>query len=426
MKNNLFRVDGRFYYGWVMLLCGFICLFVCDVIKNNCSPLFYAPICEELGITRSVYVQTNTFLIVAQLISSFFIGKIYKRFRMKWVFSVCMIVVCVCFLCLSRATALWQFYLLSAIQGVGWSGATNIPVSLMASNWFGPKVKGTALSIALMGNAVGALVWVNLIQSVILSHGWRTAYLVEAGITVCLIPFALALLVDYPSDKAYSHRVGDPTAAAGETQTAQLQGLTGLQAVRTARWWLQWFAHMLVVIAAAGFISQFVLYYTDLTGDDTKAALVYSTACGVVVIGKFLLGLVSDLIHVKRSSFIAAMIFAGTFICLALATNNPGFFTGVIWTYMIGGAMPHILPPLVSARNFGDKELGVLNSWMNMSGNIGQIVGPIVCAFIFDTTGSYQMAWVILAVIAALSGVCYLLSCLVSRQKVIAMGYKPD
>lgn len=83
MKKNLFKVDGRFYYGWVMLLCGFMSMFICYVIKVNCSSLFTAPVCEELGVTRSEFILMNTIMTVVMLVSSAFIGKIYKKYPMK-------------------------------------------------------------------------------------------------------------------------------------------------------------------------------------------------------------------------------------------------------------------------------------------------------------------------------------------------------
>ena len=163
-KKNVFTIDGRFYYGWVMLLCGFMTMFICYVVKANCSSLFYTPICEELGVTRTAYTQTNTVLTITMLIGSAFIGKIYKKYPVKYVLTGCILLTCLCYLGMSRSHSLWQFYLFSAIQGFGWAGATNLPVSIMVSNWFGPKIKGTAMSIGMLGSGAGALVWVNVIS----------------------------------------------------------------------------------------------------------------------------------------------------------------------------------------------------------------------------------------------------------------------
>lgn len=427
--KNILKVDGRFYYGWVMLFCGFMTMFICYVIKANCTSLFYTPICDELGVTRTAYTQTNTILTITMLIGSAFIGKIYKKFSVKYVLTGCVALTSLCYLGMSQATQLWQFYLLSAIQGFGWAGATNLPVGIMVSNWFGPKIKGTAMSIGMLGSGAGALVWVNIINSVIANQGWRTAYLAMAGINAIIIPIALLLAVSYPSDKGFETRVGDPSPeevkAAGGVST-QKTGITGKQALKTSRWWFQWLAACVTMIGASAFSSQCVAYYTDVTGDSGQAALVYSTALGTLVLGKFILGAISDVLHIKRTAVIAPIFYAAVFICLALSADNMAFSNGVIWFYMIGGAIPSVIPALITVRNFGDKEFGVMNGWMNMAGNVGQIIGPTVAAFIFDVTGTYRLAWIIFAVLMVAVGLLYLASNLSSKKQLKELGYTPQ
>lgn len=427
--KNILKVDGRFYYGWVMLFCDFMTMFICYVVKANCTSLFYTPICDELGVTRTAYTQTNTILTVTMLIGSAFIGKIYKKFSVKYVLTGCVALTSLCYLGMSQATQLWHFYLLSAIQGFGWAGATNLPVGIMVSNWFGPKIKGTAMSIGMLGSGAGALVWVNVINSVIANQGWRTAYLAMAGINAIIIPIALLLAVSYPSDKGFETRVGDPSPeevkAAGGIST-QKTGITGRQALKTSRWWFQWLAACVTMIGASAFSSQCVAYYTDVTGDSGQAALIYSTALGTLVLGKFILGAISDVLHIKRTAVIAPIFYAAVFICLALSANNMAFSNGVIWFYMIGGAIPSVIPALITVRNFGDKEFGVMNGWMNMAGNVGQIIGPTVAAFIFDVTGTYRLAWIIFAVLMVAVGLLYLASNLSSKKQLKELGYTPQ
>lgn len=382
-----------------------------------------------MGVTRTAYTQTNTILTVTMLIGSAFIGKIYKKFSVKYVLTGCVALTSLCYLGMSQATQLWHFYLLSAIQGFGWAGATNLPVGIMVSNWFGPKIKGTAMSIGMLGSGAGALVWVNIINSVIANQGWRTAYLAMAGINAIIIPIALLLAVSYPSDKGFETRVGDPSPeevkAAGGIST-QKTGITGRQALKTSRWWFQWLAACVTMIGASAFSSQCVAYYTDVTGDSGQAALIYSTALGTLVLGKFILGAISDVLHIKRTAVIAPIFYAAVFICLALSANNMAFSNGVIWFYMIGGAIPSVIPALITVRNFGDKEFGVMNGWMNMAGNVGQIIGPTVAAFIFDVTGTYRLAWIIFAVLMVAVGLLYLASNLSSKKQLKELGYTPQ
>ncbi len=422
--NNLCTVNGRFYYGWVMLLCAFMPMFICYVIKVNCTSLFYTPVCEELGITRTAFTQINTVMTVAMLISSAFIGKLYTKYKIKYVLVGCVALTSVCYLLMSQATSLWQLLLLGAIQGLGWGGATNLPSTIMVSNWFGPKIKGTALSIAMLGSGAGALVWIKVINSVISSSGWRAGYISMGIVNAIMIPIALFLVVSRPEDKGFEIRIGDEKATNGAAVASQKAGLTAKQAIRTKRWWCQWLAHLVTMLGASAFSTQCVAYFTDLTGSSDQAATIYSSALGTLILGKFLLGVLTDVIHVKRTSFIAPLFYAGVFVCFVLASGNLAFATVLLPLYMFGGAVPSVIPFLVTARNFGDKEYGVLSGWMNMAGNIGQIIGPTVAAIVFDVTGTYRLAWIAFAILMVIVAILYLLSCTVDKNKIEAMGYQ--
>ena len=181
------------------------------------------------------------------------------------------------------------------------------------------------------------------------------------------------------------------------------------------------------MIGASAFSAQFVAYFTEVTGDSAQAAALYAGALGTMILGKFLLGVLSDVLHIKRVSVIAPLFYAGVFACMALSSKNMVFSKVLIPLYMIGGAVPSTIPFLITARNFGDKEYGVMSGWMNMAGNVGQIIGPTVAAFIFDITGTYNLAWVIFACLMVVVGVLYFLSNHASSKQIEAMGYSvPD
>ena len=424
-SKNIFTVNGRFYYGWVMLLCAFMPMFICFVVKTYCLPLVVGAIQKELNITKTAWTQTNTIMTIAMMITSLFIGKIYKKGPFKWVLVACVALTSLCFLAMSRATALWQFYLLYAIQGIGWAGATNLPATIMGSNWFGPKIKGTALSIAMLGSGAGALVWNKIINTIITNSGWRSGYVAMAAVNAIVIIVAILLVVGMPADKGFETRVGDPEPSEGTSGVSiQKTGLTGQQALKTKRWWCQWLAGLTTMIGASGFTYYGKLYLTEvLPGGNNAAIALYSAVVGTLVIGKFLLGIVTDLINVKRSSVIAPLFYAGFFVCLFMGAVNPVFFKIMIPIYMIGGSVPSVIPFLVTARNFGDKEYGVMSGWMNMAGNVGQIIGPTMAAIIVDTTGSYHNAWLIFALLMGVVAVLYLFSGIVDKKKIADMGY---
>lgn len=430
MKNKfdlkgMVMVDGKFYYGWVVLLCAAMPMFICYVVKSNCAPLFIETMTAELGISRTAYTQTNTVMTFSMLITSFFIGAIFKKFPVKWVFAGTSLLTTICYVVMSRATNLTQLLILSAIQGIGWAGNTSLSASIMVGNWFGPKVKGTALSIAMLGSAVGALVWITPVNNAITNYGWRTGFIVLAGINMIAVIMAL-FVFDKPADKGFSRRVGDPMP--GEVSDKPVEtvdsGITAVQAVKTARWWLQWTAAFVTMIGAAGFTYHCKAYLAEINGGDSAAAAaIYAGALGTLVLGKFLVGFVTDIIKVKRTAVIAPLFFCGVFVCLALSAKNFAFTKVMVPFYMIGGAIPSMIPFLINARNFGNKNYSILQGWMIMAGNAGQIVGPTVASAVYDITGEYGLAWMIFAALMLVVAVLYFLSTRASTKKIADWGY---
>lgn len=421
------KMDDRFYYGWVMLFTGFLCMFICYVIKANCSSLFYTPICEEFGVTRTVYAQTNTVLTVCMLIGSAFIGKIYTKYKIRFVLPVLVGIICLTYVGMSRATGMGMLLLMSGIQGFAWAGCTNLPVNIMVSNWFGPKVKGTMMSIGMLGSGAGALVWVPMMKNIMTNSGWRATYLAMAGVMAIMIPVALILCVNTPNEKGFERRIGDPSPeeiAATGGESAVKRGVPAKEVLKLPAWWCQFGAALITMIGASAFSTQCVAYFTDLGVEN--GAEIYAAALGTLIVGKFVVGFISDIIGIKRVAVITPIFYAGTFICLALCASNMGFSKGVIALYMIGGAIPSTVPALLTVRNFGDKEYGVMAGWMNMAGNIGQIIGPIAAAMIFDITGTYRLAWISFALLFIVVSILYAASSVLAKKEAKAFGYDPD
>ena len=64
-----------------------------------------------------------------------------------------------------------------------------------------------------------------------------------------------------------------------------------------------------------------------------------------------------------------------------------------------------------------------MNGWMNMAGNVGQIIGPTIAAFVFDVIGTYRMAWIIFAVLMVVVALLYFMSNISSKKQIEEMGY---
>ena len=425
---NLSELKSKLYYGYVMSLLGFMVIFIALVIKNNCSSLYIIPITKALGVTRTAYVFHLSIMAIAMMISCFFMGRIISKFKLKYVMSICYLILAICYVCFSQVTALWQIYVIAAVMGFAFGGATTLPVNIMINNWFGFKVKGTMQSAASLGSGLGALVLVNLFQYIVSSYDWRIANLAAAAIfLVIMIPMVFFIAVDKPEERGYTRRPGDPveedhtvlTGISEANRGIDLKYIWGMK-----RFWLQSLGQILIVACSTAIATQTMPYFVDLGMKPAAAAALYSGAMGTLMFGKLILGFISDKIQVPRASFLASLCMGGSFLSLYFMGGSSNMSTVFMATFLIGGSVSTIIPPLLTAKNYGDKDFGSIMGVITMEGNVGQIIGPLLATFIYDTTGSYQSAWLIYTGITLVVAFSFYFSGSLSRKKAALLGYQ--
>ncbi len=83
----------------------------------------------------------------------------------------------VCYLLMSQVQTLWQFSLNFILVGSIGVSTLNVPVMVTLSRWF-VKRRGTMMGIVQAGSGIGGLIFPPLVGWLILTSGWRTAYVV--------------------------------------------------------------------------------------------------------------------------------------------------------------------------------------------------------------------------------------------------------
>ena len=115
-----------------------------------------------------------------------------------------------------------------------------------------------------------------------------------------------------------------------------------------------------------------------------------------------MLGSVADRIGNRQVFIIGFILMSAALFWLVSATEvwKLYLFAGVFgFAYGSGGALQS---PLVAAL-FGLRSHGLILGVINLGVTTGGAVGPFVAGYIFDVTGSYQIAFVVCAVAAILS-----------------------
>jgi len=136
-----------------------------------------------------------------------------------------------------------------------------------------------------------------------------------------------------------------------------------------------------------------------------RAANILATIGGFSVLGKLLLGRAGDIIGNRRTLILGFIFMSAALMFLApakmvwmlfLITGIFGFAFGTI-------AVSH--SPLL-AELFGLRSHGLIFGVFGISVSCGGAVGPLLTGYLFDVTNSYQMAFLLSAVLS-LAGVLF-------------------
>jgi MFS family permease len=155
-----------------------------------------------------------------------------------------------------------------------------------------------------------------------------------------------------------------------------------------------------------------VPHATDLGVSSVLAASVLTIANGTNVVGGFILGTINDRIGGRKSLMVGlAVLVIGA--VLLLISNN--FLLLCLFAIIFGLAWGGIgsLRPVIVAELFGLHSHGTLVGAILLVALVGGTLSPILTGYIFDVTGQYQMAFLLLIGVSAIG---FILSLLLSRQ----------
>ena len=402
MKNIQLTQNGRFFYGWINVILGLLLMTFAYVGFVSLTSVFVLPVTEDLGFERGDWMTYMVLLSLSSVVCSPFLGKLMGKKNLKiWVTIACVLGF-IGYFGFSRAHSLSTFYLFGLILGIGFAGTVPMPVSILINKWFGGKIRGTATGIAFLGSGLGGMILSPILSSVIVSHGWRMGYIVLGIVFLILGALVLIFANDNPQSKGFT-RMGEDEAEQ-IADTAEKQGKTLKEAMRTPEFYFAVVSTILVVLASSAILANSVAYFVGCGIEEVKAASLHGLMLGTLIIGKPLMGFVTDKTGVKVSSVLTTVIFAATFAALFIMPNAAGVLVYlVIACYGLGGPTITIIPPLLVNGLFGDRDYGTLVGIMNMATSIGGAFGGTVAAKVYDMTGSYASFWVVACIAVLLA-----------------------
>ena len=190
-----------FFYGWWIVIGGFMIMATCYTAFVNCMSLFQAQIVGDLGMTIGEYNTGTSLASLISIVGTLIIGFLLDKINARAVAVGITALATVMLFGYSVASAPWHIYLLAALSGTIITAGARLFVSVIITNWFNLK-RGFAVSLALCGSAFGGAILSPIVGNIIATSGWRFAFVVLA--VICLVgslPIAVIFFRSHPSDK---------------------------------------------------------------------------------------------------------------------------------------------------------------------------------------------------------------------------------
>lgn len=178
-------------YRWVILGVSVIILAVTMGQIVNGLSIYFVPLEISEGWSRADIALINTSGLIGLGIGSIFMGFAAEKYGIRPIALFGILVAGLSIATASRATELWQMYVLFFLAGSLGGGALSAPLMALVGNWF-PLGAGLAIGIASAGQALGQGGVPFTGSFLVEALGWRNAMLTQGAITiVLLLPLAM-------------------------------------------------------------------------------------------------------------------------------------------------------------------------------------------------------------------------------------------
>ncbi|WP_050930173.1 MFS transporter [Aestuariivita boseongensis] len=334
----------------------------------------------EFEATRAAASMPYTLTMIGFALGNMLIGRLVDRFGVTLALNGAALGIAAGFLLSTFAPSMAVLSLTHLILGLGTAVGFG-PLIADISHWF-LKRRGIAVALVASGNYLSGAIWPTLLVDMLAESGWRQVYITLAILAVVIIPpLSLLLRRRVPDD---AHGVAD----AANALRARSVGLSP----RTLQYLLG-LAGIGCCVAMSMPQVHIVAYCVGLGYGPAVGAEMLSLMLLGGVVSRIISGLLADRLGGVMTLLIGSVLQA---IALFLYLPWDGMVSLYIISLMFGLAQGGIVPSyaLVVREYMPAKEAGQRVGFVMMMTILGMALGGWMSGWIYDVSGSYQMAFV--------------------------------
>ena len=413
--------QGVFYGWWIVAAGSAVSIFNSMTYFYGLS-VFYKRIIDDFGWTRAQLAGAISLSRLESGLLGGLDGLLVDRFGPRPVMPVGVTFMSLGFVMLSRTNSLLYFYLIFiGFVAIG-EGLGYVSIDTTVANWF---IKRRGRAFGFLRGAVGlGAAGVSLLAWFITQYGWRTAF-VGTGIGMFTLGIPAALTMKrgpehygmLPDGETREERVSQEAGGAEGATGASSPGASGpegeadigmgpIQALKTQAFWAISFGFAIRMMVTGAVALHAIPLVEDLGYSKATAAAVLGSIGMVSLIGRLGGGWLCDLLGTKRVAVATVLTLAISCLIIAYAQS--------LWMVMLFVAIyapsygaSVVAMPAMRADHFGRRAFGTITGLSGMIQMMGMVIGPFFAAYVYDATGSYQVAFLVFAALSLVSAAMF-------------------
>lgn len=258
---------------------------------------------------------------------------------------------------------------------------------ILVSKWF-VRYRGTAIGIALMGTSMGGIVFPQYGTAMIEALDWRSAFAWGSLFPAVMLVATWLLVKDKPEIPeqagADALAVPDPDA-----------GMAYADALRSRSFWALAIIAMTTFYTVLGTQAHIFVYMTDADFSAQVATNAISLFFFCALIGKFVFGLAAD--HLDKRKVFYGNILVMLIGSLILIRMDVALIWIAVTAFGLGWGGVYTMLQLTVMNIFGTRDAGKILGTITVLDASGGGLGIWLTGVIYDTTGSYELPFLIFA-----------------------------
>jgi sugar phosphate permease len=385
----------KIYYGWYILAAVFMFRLFGGSLRQSFG-IFFKPILEEMDMSRAMLSLPVALSLILFGVSQPIGGLLINRFGSRTIITLGVALTGISIFGMSQIHSIWGIYFFyGIILGMSGLGNSATAITPMLSRWFETR-RGLALSVAASGASMGQLIIIPTLALMLAAMGWRSTFFWSGAVVLAVIvPICFLTIRNRPED------MGLTSAEAGVA--------AGKSLARVVPYDLPWvqclhkkpFVLLLTSFFTCGFTVtviavHWIPFASDVGFSPTLAATAFAAGGALNTVGVMATGPLSDKIGRKVPlSFIYLFRSLG-FLLFIFFKNDVTMWA----TPMMIGFSWIATVPLTSALTgdfFGARNVGILFGLISLSHQLGSGLSAWLSGYIYDVTGSYDIAFALAA-----------------------------